>query len=141
MPLMTFISIDKFHNNYDREKGRAVSLDNIKKVLDEMPPDKRAMHRIHIITIVSKDPHSFLPEEMKEYYGASGITQGDFPLQPMGRAKELADEIPEPVDFFKNGPPPRDVGTLVGEYYRRGDRDVAKLGHLKELLAADALNM
>ena len=142
LPLMTFVSVDKFHNNYDREKGRAVSLDNIKKVLDEMPEDKRAMHRVHIITIVSKDPDSYLPAGMKEHYGASGITQGDFPLQPRGRAKkDLADEVPDMSDFFKNAPPPRDfvydVGTLVGEYYRRGEKDAAKLGHLKELLDAD----
>ena len=134
LPLMTFISIDKFHDNYDRERGRAESLDNIKKVLDEMPEEKRAMHRIHVITIVSKDQNSFLPEEMKENYGTAGFTFGDFPLQFAGRAKELADEIPDSSDLFKDGPPPDDVGTLVGEYYRRGDKDIARLGHLKECL-------
>ena len=29
MPLMTAISMDKFHGNYNHEKGRANSLDNI----------------------------------------------------------------------------------------------------------------
>ena len=29
MPLMTGIRMDKFHDNYDREKNRADSLDNI----------------------------------------------------------------------------------------------------------------
>jgi MoaA/NifB/PqqE/SkfB family radical SAM enzyme len=140
LPLMTYVSIDKFHDNYDRERGRADSLDNMKKVLDEMPANKRAMHRVHVITIISKDPNSFLPEEMKEYYGESGFTFGDFPLQPVGRAKDLMDEVPDSADFFKNGPLLRDVGTLVGEYYRRHDKDVGKLGHLKEILSRDAEN-
>jgi hypothetical protein len=151
MPLMTAISMDKFHDNYDREKGRADSLDNIVRVFDEMPAEKRAMHRVHVITIVSKDPDSFLPEEMKEYYGAKGITFGDFPLQPIGRAKDLMDEMPDSTDYFDNGPPPMKkgekvaagmpVGTLIGEYYVRGERKVAKLGHLKDLLAEAAANL
>ena len=139
IPLNTFVSVDKFHDNYDREKGRAPSLDNIKKVLDEMPQDKRAMHHVHVVTIVSKDPNSFLPEEMKEYYAASGITQGDFPMQPIGRAKELMDEMPDSDEFFKNAPRPpgKDdgifrVGTLIGEYYSIDNEKIAKLGHLKE---------
>jgi hypothetical protein len=141
---MTAISMDKFHDNYDREKGRADNLDNIVKVFDEMPAEKRAMHRVHVITIVSKDPNSFLPDEMKAYYGAKGITFGDFPLQPIGRAKELMDEMPDSADFFDDGPPPMKkgeksgpgmpVGTLIGEYYVRDEKKVAKLGHLKDLL-------
>ena len=78
---------------------------------------------------------------MKEHYGTSGFTFGDFPLQPAGRAKKaLMDEVPDSSDVFKDGPPPDDVGTLVGEYYRRGEKNVAKLGHLKELLAKDAMS-
>ena len=147
MPLMTYLSVDKFHDNYDRERGRADSLDNIKKVLDEMPADKRAMHRVHVITIVSKDPNSFLPEEMKEYYGESGITFGDFPMQPIGRAKELMDEMPDSEEFFKTAPPPPKkgdgafrAGTLIGEYYSIDNANVAILGHLKELFSGDAVN-
>lgn len=140
--LMTFVSIDKFHDNYDREKGRAESLDNIVKVLDEMPADKRDMHRVHVVTIVSKDPDSFLPKEMKEYYGARGVTFGDFPLQPIGRAKNLMDEMPDSEEFFKKMPrPPRQdkggypIGTLIGENYVHLGKRVARLGNLKELIA------
>ncbi len=140
IPLMTAVSMDKFHDNYDHEKGRADSLDNIVKVLDEMPADKRAMHRVHVITIVTKDPDSTLPAEMKKYYGVKGITFGDFPLMPIGRAKNLVDEIPDPVEFFKNAPPPPKKGaggppiaTLIGEYYSRHNENIAKLGHLKDL--------
>ena len=104
-----------------------------------MPTNKRAMHNVHVVTNISKDPDSFLPEEMKEYYGKSGITQGDFPMQPIGRAKELMDEMPDSEEFFKKVPPPPKkgdgafkVGTLIGEYYSIDNENVAKLGHLKE---------
>ena len=142
--LKTFVSIDKFHNNYDREKRRADSLDNIVKVLAGMPEDKRNMHRIHVVTIISTDPDSFLPVEMKEYYGARGVTFGDFPMQPIGRAKNLMDELPDSKEFFKNMPPPPKnsggypIGSLIGENYTRFGKKVAKLGNLKELLALAA---
>ena len=93
MTLRTGVSMDKFHDNYDRKKGRADNLDNIVKVLVEMPEDKRAMHCVDVISIVSKDPDSYLPDEMKKYYGARGITFNDFPLQPIGRVNELMDEV------------------------------------------------
>ena len=147
LQLATFVSVDKFHDNYDREKGRALCLDNIKKVLDEMPPEKRAMHRVHVVTIISKDPDSILPKEMWEHYAASGITQGDFPMQPIGRAKELMDEMPDSEEYFKKMPrPPKKgdgnfrAGTLMGEYYRIGDENVARLGHLKEYWASQEAN-
>jgi len=142
IPLMTFISIDKFHDNYDRKKGRAESLDNVVKVLDEMPADKKAMHRVHVVSIISKDPESFLPVEMKEYYGTRGVTFGDFPMQPIGRARELMDEMPDSEEFFKNMPPPPKenkggypIGSLIGEYYVHKGRKVAGLGNLKDLIA------
>ena len=145
MPLMTFVSIDKFHDNYDREKGRAESLENVAKVLDDMPVEKRDMHRVHVVSIVSTDPNSFLPTEMKEYYGASGITFGDFPMQPIGRAKELMDEMPDSEEFFKNMPPPPKndmlsypIGTLLGEDYLHKGKKVIKLGNLKELITISA---
>jgi organic radical activating enzyme len=143
--LKTFVSIDKFHDNYEREKERAGSLDNIVNVLSEMPEDKRQMHRIHVVTIISTDPDSYLPVGMKEYYGARGVTFGDFPMQPIGRAKSLMDEMPDSKEFFKNMPPPprKDtggppIGSLIGEDYTRLGRKVARLGNLKELLARAA---
>ena len=142
--------MDKFHKNYDTEKGRAKSLDNIIRVLNELPEDKKQLLETHVIIIVTKDPNSSLPDEMKEHYGQYGITFGDFPLQPIGRAKELMDEMPDSADYFDNGPPPMKkgekvaagmpVGTLIGEYYVRGEKRVAKLGHLKDLLTEAAAN-
>ena len=141
LPLMTAISIDKFHGNYDREKGRADSLDNIVKVLYEMPAEKREMHHVHVITIVTKDPESCLPDEMKEYYESKGITFGEFPLQPIGRAKNLMDEIPDSEEFFKNQPSPPEkapegmpMATLIGEYYYKTGKKLARLGNLKALI-------
>ena len=137
LPLMTAISMDKFHDNYDRERRRADSLDNVTRVLEEMPEEKRAKHRVHVITIVSTDPNSYLPEEMKTYYQAKGITFGDFPLQPIGRAKELMDEMPDSKEFFKNMPPPPKedagfpVGTLIGDYYMKGEKKSRETGTLK----------
>ena len=91
------------------------------------------------------DPNSFLPAEMKEYYGAGGITFGDFPMQPIGRAKELMDEMPDSEEFFKNMPPPPKndklsypIGTLLGEYYLHKGKKVTKLGNLRELIAISA---
>lgn len=145
--LKTFVSIDKFHDNYDRKKGRAASLDNIVKVLAGMPKAKREMHRIHVVTIISTDPDSFLPAGMKEYYGAKGVTFGDFPMQPIGRAKDLMDEMPDSEEFFKNmPPPPKDsggypVGSLIGESYVRHGKKVAKLGNLKKLLVMAAASV
>jgi organic radical activating enzyme len=140
IPLKTFVSVDKFHDNYDHEKGRAESLDNIVKVLAEMSGDKRKMHQVHVVTIVSKDPNSYLPAGMKEYYGAGGVTFGDFPMQPIGRAKDLMDEMPDSEEFFrKMPPPPKDgggypIGSLIGEYYVRHGKKAAKLGNLRDLL-------
>jgi MoaA/NifB/PqqE/SkfB family radical SAM enzyme len=144
VPLKTFVSIDKFHDNYDRERGRADSLDNIVKVFAGMADDKRKMHQVHVVTIISKDPASFLPAEMKEHYGKSGITFGDFPMQPIGRARDLVDEMPDSQEFFKNAsPPPKDsggypIGSLIGENYVRHGRKVARLGNLEELIALAA---
>ena len=139
--LMTFISIDKFHNNYDRKKGRAESLDNFLKVLDDMPPEKKEKHGVHVVTVVSKAPDSFLPAEMKEYYGARGVTFGEFPMQPIGRAKALMDEMPDSKEFFRNisSSPQKNkfsypIGTLIGEYYHHKGKRVARLGNIGALI-------
>ncbi len=145
--LRTFVSIDKFHDNYDPKRERAESLDNIVKVLATMPQNKREMHHIHVVTIVSTDPASYLPVGMKTYYIAKGVTFGDFPMQPIGRAKDLMDEMPDSKEFFKNMPPPgKDtpgypIGSLIGEDYMRHGKKAAKLGNLKKLIALAAAGL
>lgn len=135
-PLMTFISMDKFHKNYDEITGRAKSLDNIIRVMDEIPENRKAQFRTHVIVIITKDPNSTLPAEMKAHYGASGITFGDFPLMRIGKAKKLVDQVPEMIEYF---PPnqnesggPR-VLVLVGDDYYIGSERKGRLGRLSDL--------
>ena len=139
MPLITALSVDKYHGNYDREKGRADSLDNIVKVLGEMPAEKRAMHCIQVVSIVSTDPDSHLPDKMKNYYEKKEIIFDEYPLQPIGRAKNLMDEMPDSEEFFKNQPPVKGyikmpLATLIGENYIRRGTKLEKLGNLRDLI-------
>ncbi|MBN1905548.1 MAG: radical SAM protein [Deltaproteobacteria bacterium] len=136
VPLMTFISMDKFHKNYDGLTGRAKSLDNIVKVMDEIPEEWKSQFRTHVIIIITKEPDSTLSAEMKAHYGASGITFGDFPLMRIGKAKKLVDQVPEMIEYF---PPnqnesggPR-VLVLVGDDYYIGSERKGRLGRLKDL--------
>jgi MoaA/NifB/PqqE/SkfB family radical SAM enzyme len=135
-PLKTFISMDKFHNNYDQETGRAKSLDNIARVVEAFPAAKRELLSTHVVIIVTKDPNSSLPEDMKKYYGCMGITFGDFPMLNIGKAKNLSDQIPEfsgfpPMPLKEGGGPPGLV--LVGEDYYLGNKKIGKLGHMMDL--------
>jgi organic radical activating enzyme len=135
-PLKTFISMDKFHKNYDTEVGRARSLDTLLKVLETFPKNERKLLPVHVVIIVTKDPASSLPEEMKQYYGSMGITFGDFPMLNIGRAKKLSDQLPEFPGFkfelprVMGGP---QVLTLVGDDYYTGNKKVGKLGRMLEL--------
>lgn len=137
VPLKTFISMDKFHKNYDEEKGRAKSLDNIIKVLNEIPEEKKKLLETHVVAIVTKDPESFLPDEMKEHYGQYGIMFGEFPMMPIGKAKGIADQLPENQPDFsemreRRGGGPTTV-VLVGDDYYDGGEKAGKLGRLAEL--------
>jgi len=135
-PLKTFVSMDKFHKNYDQKTGRAKSLDNIAKALEALPDDKRALLSTHVVIIVTKDPNSSLPEDMKKHYGSMGITFGDFPMLNIGKAKNLKDQIPEfsgyPPMAFKDGRGPQ-VLVLVGDDYYSGNKKIGKLGHMLSL--------
>ena len=139
-PLGTFISMDNFHNNYDKEKGRAKSLDNLAGVMSEIPEDKKSQFRNHVVIITTKDPDSSLPAEMKAHYGKSGITFGDFPLMPIGKAKELTDQIPEVNEYFphmkKDDSKGPHVLVLVGDDYYQGNTKTGKLGHMADLYAS-----
>ena len=135
-PLGTFISMDNFHNNYDKEKGRAKSLDNLVRVMNEIPENKKSRFRNHVVIIITKDPDSSLPEEMKSHYGASGITFGDFPLMPIGKAKHLTDQLPVVTEYFpprKNASGGPQVLVLVGNDYYVGNLKTGKLGYLTDL--------
>jgi MoaA/NifB/PqqE/SkfB family radical SAM enzyme len=135
-PLKTFVSMDKFHKNYNQETGRAESLDNLLGAYKTFPEDKRKLLSTHVVIIVTKDPDSSLPEEMKKHYGSMGITFGDFPMLEIGKAKKLKDQLPEfsgyppmPVKDG-NGPP---VLVLVGDDYYVKYEKTGELGRMLEL--------
>ena len=52
------------------------------------------------------------------------------------------DEMPDTEEFFKNqqtqpqkeGPVEMPMATLIGEYYCKAGKKLARLGHLKELM-------
>jgi MoaA/NifB/PqqE/SkfB family radical SAM enzyme len=135
-PLKTFISMDKFHRNYDPLTCRAKSLDTLIKVLETFPAAKRVLLPVHVIIIVTKDPDSSLPEDMKKYYSAKGITFGDFPMLNIGKAKNLSDQIPDFPGFnpppLTNRPGPPGV-VLVGDDYYLGNKIIGRLGHMLDL--------
>ena len=88
------------------------------------------------VVIVTKDPNSSLPEEMKKHYGSIGVTFGDFPMINVGKAKNLKDQQPEFSGFEfelpKVGNGPR-VLVLVGDDYYAASIKVGKLGHMLDL--------
>jgi len=135
-PLKTFVSMDKFHKNYDEPTGRAKSLDNISKVLETFREEEKNLLPVHVVIIVTKDPNSSLPEDMKKHYGSIGITFGDFPMLNIGRAKNLKEQLPE---FPELPPMPQKEGSgppglvLVGEDYYFGNKRIGKLGRMLEL--------
>jgi organic radical activating enzyme len=135
-PLKTFVSMDKFHKNYDQSIGRAKSLDTVAKVLEKFPDEQRSLLPLHVVIIVTKDPNSSLPEEMKKHYGSVGFTFGDFPMLNIGKAKSLKDQLPE---FGGYPPMPQREGdgpgvlVLVGDDYYSGNKRIGKLGCMLEL--------
>jgi len=134
--LKTFISMDKFHKNFNQKTGRAKSLDNIVRVYETFPEDKRNLLSTHVVIIVTTDPDSSLPEEMKEHYGSLGITFGDFPMLDVGKAKDMKDQQPEfsgypPMPVPEGDGPP--VVVLVGDDYYVEYKKTGKLGRILEL--------
>jgi pyruvate-formate lyase-activating enzyme len=135
-PLKTFISMDKFHKNYDPHTGRARSLDNLVRAYATFPEDKRRLLSTHVVIIVTTDPDSSLPEEMKKHYGAMGTTFGDFPMLDVGKAKKMKDKQPEfsgypPMPVKEGGGPP--VLVLVGEDYYVECKKMGKLGRMLDM--------
>lgn len=135
-PLKTFVSMDKFHKNYDPDTGRAKSLDNLVRAYATFPEDKRKLLSTHVVIIVTTDPDSSLPEEMKEHYGAMGVTFGDFPMLDVGKAKKMKDKQPKfsgyPPMPVKEGSGPG-VIVLVGDDYYVHYEKTGKLGRMLDM--------
>ncbi len=110
-------------------------------LMETIPDEKRNLLSTHVIVIVTKDPNSSLPEEMKKHYGSMGVTFGDFPMLNIGKAKKLKDQLPEFAGFpprpqkERNGPPGL---VLVGEDYYFGNKKIGKLGRMLDLYGVEA---
>jgi molybdenum cofactor biosynthesis enzyme MoaA len=116
MPLRIYFSIDTFHRNFNRKKGRARCLDNFLKCRQEFPPAKANQLNISVIVTISKDKKSLLPEEMIKYYESLGVSIGFVPLFPMGKAKSFSHLCP---DLESDNP--EDLGAYR-RYFRIIDR-------------------
>ena len=110
--------------------------------MDEVPEEKKGLFRNHVVIIVTKDPGSSLPDEMKAHYGKSGITFGDFPLMPIGKAKSLTDQLPVVDEYFphmqKDDSKGPHVLVLVGDDYYVGNTKTGKLGRMADLYPSNS---
>ncbi len=93
--LRLYISIDTFHHNFDVERGRARSLDNVLKFKMDIPLEKRELLKIIVIVTVSKDVKSLLPEEMIEHYKSLGVEFNFTPLRLQGKARSMGHLCPD----------------------------------------------
>ncbi|MEN8149097.1 MAG: radical SAM protein [Planctomycetota bacterium] len=95
--LIVTVSVDTFHDNFDRESGRADCLDGLAAAIAGLPETDVTRLEIRIAATTSTDPDSHLPEEMVEHYEGLGMAFRFGPLVAMGRAREeMADLCPEP---------------------------------------------
>lgn len=92
--LRLYLSIDTFHQNFDAQKGRAKSLDNVIKYKLTLPSEKKKLLNIIVLTTISKDSMSLLPKEMIEHYQSMGLTFSFLPLRAVGRAKSFSHLCP-----------------------------------------------
>lgn len=109
MPLRLYVSIDTFHNNFDAEKGRSQSLDNVIRCKTDMSPGKGELLNIAVAAVISKDARSLLPDEMIRHYESLGVTFSFVPLRCKGKGKKLSHLCPD-----LGSDKPEDLGA----YYR-----------------------
>jgi molybdenum cofactor biosynthesis enzyme MoaA len=107
--LRLYISIDTFHQNFDFQKGRAESLDNVIKYKLALPSEMKKLLNIIVVSAISKDSKSLLPNEMIEHYQSLGLTFLFIPLRAVGKAKSLSHLCPNLES---------DKQEELGAYYR-----------------------
>jgi len=124
MPLRIYLSIDTFHKNFSRTKERATSLDNIIKCKKELPCAQADLIETNVITVLSKDFNSLLPDDMIRYYESRGVAFGFVPLLPGGRASSFNHLCPD-----LNSDNPKGLGAFqlfheeISRYKQRGTKD------------------
>lgn len=94
-PLIVYLSIDTFHRNFDVEKGRTLSADNVVRCKRNLPSEKADLLDIRIVVAVSKSLESLPPDEMVRHYESQGVAFLFTPLRPMGRARQLRHLCPD----------------------------------------------
>jgi len=148
MPLRVYLSIDVFHRNYDAQKGRCPSLDNVLSYREDMPAQQRGLLNIIPLTYVTREPSSVLPEEMRHHYRERGAPFRVLPVRPVGKARsfahlcpELNSDSPEKLGaYYPFRPdPPRRTGSkasnliLIGNDYFLSEPEWHAIGRLGEL--------
>ncbi len=157
MPIRVYFSIDTFHKNFNPTKERAKSLDNIIKCRQELPPAQADLFEINVMSVISKDFNSLLPDGMVRYYQDRGVAFGFLPLLDMGKATafshlcpDLSSHNPEDLGayrpFYKKKNQKRRIEmknrdsadhiNLIGSdyYFARPWRKVAQLGNLPDTI-------
>jgi molybdenum cofactor biosynthesis enzyme MoaA len=152
-PLRLYLSIDTFHRNFDASTGRARCLDNVIVCTSSMPGAAGRMLDLNVLTVVSRDASSLLPDGMVEHYSDLGADFVFTPLKRKGLARSMAhlcpdlgSDRPEDLGAYHRYRPERlpegDYGAvanmvLIGEDYYLPDpwRKIASLGHLPPELA------
>jgi len=94
-PLILYLSIDTFHKNFNKESGRARSLDNVIRSMQKLPADKRKLIDLRVAVAISKETESLLPEQMIDHYEALGVDFRYSPLRPVGKGKFLREICPD----------------------------------------------
>lgn len=148
--LRLYITIDTFHDNFDVQKGRAKGLDNFLEFKSNLPSKERKRLSLIVLTVISKDPKSLLPDEMVEYYESLGVEFRFLPLISMGKGKRFAHLCPDlssdkpedlgayyryrPKEIKKKEEDPHNLVLIGNDYYLHLPEwhTVARLGHLPE---------
>ena len=143
--LRLYLSIDTFHQNFNFQRGRAKSLDNVIKYKMNLPSEKKKLLGITVLSIISKDSSSLLPNEMIEHYKSLDVKFIFPPLKAVGKAKSFSYLCPNlgsgkreelgAYYHFYNEKKKQSVTTnlvLIGNNYYLPDpwRQVGRLGYL-----------
>jgi len=125
MQLRLYLSIDTFHCNFNVMKGRARSLDNVIHYKSAISPEKANLIDVTVVSVISKDTQSLIPEEMIDYYHSLGVKFNFLPLQPKGKAKSIAHLCPD-----LSSKRPEDQGAYFRFHHREVQRDINEISNI-----------
>lgn len=117
-PLILYLSIDTFHSNFDAQKERALSLDNVLEYRQSLPRGKVHLLDVRVLVVVSKETDSLLPNGMIRHYEQMGAKFVFVPLMPKGKAKHLANLCP-----ILESDSPDDLGSYLPFRKKSGETE------------------